>query len=196
MAVGGEDSFALKNDGSLWAWGNGYYLGTGDTKDQTNAVQVGTSTNWTKIWAGVIQTVGLQSDGSLWFWGSLDGDGRGTNNFLVPTRISPDTNFLTDACFGYYTMFANGIRRNTLSWGNQAHVYTGASDEVECDADAKLGLKTLAILLFHRLEVFIHFENLSWTKWMAFPLPSSLDILIIAMIMPDRTSPVSRKSSL
>jgi RNA polymerase sigma factor (sigma-70 family) len=103
-AVGGQSSFALKDDGTLWAWG-GAYLGTGDDKGRTNAVQIGTSVKWVKIWASDIQTVGLQSDGTLWFWGSPDGNGRGTNNFLVPTRISPDTNW-TDVCFGYFTVFA------------------------------------------------------------------------------------------
>jgi len=51
-------------------------LGIGSTKNTTNAAQVGTSTNWIKIWAGGIQNVGLQADGSLWFWGSLIGDSK------------------------------------------------------------------------------------------------------------------------
>jgi RNA polymerase sigma factor (sigma-70 family) len=124
-AVGGQSSFALKDDGTLWAWG-GAYLGTGDDKGRTNAVQIGTSANWVKIWASDIQTVGLQSDGTLWFWGSPDGNGRGTNNFLVPTRISPDTNW-TDVCFGYFTVFAIKSDGTLWSWGNEANFYTGAS---------------------------------------------------------------------
>ena len=52
-AAGAAQSFALKNDGSLWAWGNNWsgQLGIGSIKESTNALQVGTSTNWTKIWA-------------------------------------------------------------------------------------------------------------------------------------------------
>ena len=129
-ASGGSSSFALKNDGTLWAWGaNGAgAMGIGNIKSSTNAVQVGTSTNWTKIWAGNIQTVGLQSDGSLWFWGSLDGNGRGTNTFLVPTRISPDTNWV-DACFGYFTVLAVKSDGTLWTWGLDAEIYTGASDK-------------------------------------------------------------------
>jgi len=107
QAATGTSSFGLKNNGTLWAWGNNWagQLGIGSTKASTNAVQVGTSTNWTKILGGGIQSVGLQSDGSLWFWGSLTGDSKDKNKILVPTRISPDTNWV-DACFGYFTMFA------------------------------------------------------------------------------------------
>ena len=130
-AVGGASSFALKNDGTLWAWGaNGIgQLGIGGTKSKPfiDAVQIGTSTNWTKIWTGSIQSVGLQSDGSLWFWGSLDGNGRGTNEFLVPTRISPDTNW-TDVCFGYFTVFAIKSDGTLWSWGLTANFYTQTGD--------------------------------------------------------------------
>jgi RNA polymerase sigma factor (sigma-70 family) len=130
VAVGDSSSFALKNDGTLWAWGaNGIGVGIGGTKSKPfiDAVQIGTSTNWTKIWAGSIQSVGLQSDGSLWFWGSLDGNGRGTNEFLVPTRISPDTNW-TDVCFGYFTVFAIKSDGTLWSWGLTANFYTQTGD--------------------------------------------------------------------
>ena len=130
-AIGGASSFVLKNDGTLWAWGqNGSgELGIGSTKSKPciDTVQIGTSTNWTKVWAGPMQTVGLQSDGSLWFWGSLTGNSKDTNQFLVPTRISPDTNWV-DACFGYYTMFAIKSDGTLWSWGLMANFYTQTSD--------------------------------------------------------------------
>ena len=129
-AVGAANGFALKNDGTLWAWGDNNWagqMGIGSTKDSTNAVQVGASTNWTKIWADGIQTVGLQSDGSLWFWGSLTGDGNDTNKFRVPTRMSPDTNW-TDVGFGYFTVFAIKSDGTLWSWGREANIYTHAVD--------------------------------------------------------------------
>jgi len=130
QAATGTSSFALKNDGTLWAWGNNWagQLGIGSTKISTNAVQVGTSTNWIKVLGGGIQTVGLQSDGSLWFWGSLTGDSEDTNKFLVPTRISPDINWV-DACFGYFTVLALKSDGTLWTWGLDAEIYTGASDK-------------------------------------------------------------------
>jgi RNA polymerase sigma factor (sigma-70 family) len=124
-AAGSDGSFALKNDGTLWAWSSdnwsGQY-GNGSTKGGTNAVQVGISTNWAKIWAGGIQVVGLQSDGSLWFWGSVTGDSK-DKKILVPTRVSPDTNW-TDVCFGYFTVLAIKSDGTLWSWGNEARFYT------------------------------------------------------------------------
>ncbi len=131
QAATGSRSLAIKNDGTLWAWGaNGAgALGIGSITPQiaTNSVQVGTSSNWTKILGGGIQTVGLQSDGSLWFWGSPDGHGRGKNNFLVPTRVSPDTNWI-DVCFGYFTTFALKSDGTLWTWGLKADIYNGGPD--------------------------------------------------------------------
>ena len=131
QAATGSSSFALKNDGTLWAWGNNWagQLGIGSIEPHliTNAVQVGTSTNWTKIWGGGIQTVGLQSDGSLWFWGSLTGGGEKDKSFVIPTRISPDTNW-TDVCFGYFTMFALKSDGTLWTWGLKANIYNGGPD--------------------------------------------------------------------
>lgn len=129
QTAAGSSSFAIKNDGTLWAWGNNWagQLGVGSTTATTNAVQVGTSTNWTKIVGGGVQTIGLQTDGSLWFWGSLYGDARGTNNFLVPSRVSPDTHWV-DACFGYFMVLAIKSDGTLWAWGNRANFYTGVAD--------------------------------------------------------------------
>ncbi len=129
QAAIGSSSFAIKTDGTLWAWGNNWagQLGIGGTTATTNAVQVGTSSNWTKIVGGGIQAVGLQSDGSLWFWGSSDGNGRGTNNILVPTRVSPDTKWV-DACLGYFMVLAIKSDGTLWAWGNRANFYTGVTD--------------------------------------------------------------------
>jgi RNA polymerase sigma factor (sigma-70 family) len=129
QAVTGNCSLALKNDGTLWAWGNNWagQLGIGTIKAMTNAVQVGTSTNWTKIVGGGIQTVGLQSDGSLWFWGTLTGDSKDTNKILVPTRVSSDTKWV-DACFGNFMVLAIKSDGTLWAWGKEANYYTGVTD--------------------------------------------------------------------
>lgn len=130
-AAGGEyTSFGIKSDGTLWAWGLGD-LGTGDIDAKaTHAVQVGTATNWTKVWEGGLQTAGLRSDGSLWVWGSMTGSGKDASRFPVPTRISPDTNWV-DVCFGYFTAFAIKADGTLWSWGLEAHYYTGADTNMD-----------------------------------------------------------------
>jgi len=143
QATIGSSSFGLKNDGTLWAWGDNWagQLGIGNTKSMTNAVQVGDSTNWAKIWGGGIQTVGLQTDGSLWFWGSLTGDANDKNKFLVPTRVSPDTNW-TDVCFGYFTMLVIKSDGTLWTFGRDADIYTGSSDKTISLTPQQIGTDT------------------------------------------------------
>lgn len=67
----GYSAFAIKTNGTLWAWGENYagQLGIGNTQAQTLPVQVGTDTDWKQVAAGVSSVLALKADGSLWGWG-------------------------------------------------------------------------------------------------------------------------------
>ena len=129
----GGYSVALKKNGTLWAWGDNWagQLGIGNTnRPNPKPVQVGSSTNWIKVWVGLLETVALQSDGSLWYWGENPNPAfaQGVGQILVPTRISPDTNWV-DVGFGPWTVFAIKSDGTLWVWGRNAHVYTGVSDQ-------------------------------------------------------------------
>jgi RNA polymerase sigma factor (sigma-70 family) len=141
VAAGGSHTIALKKDGTLWAWGNNWagQLGIGSPeKEIFEAQQVGSSTNWQKIWASGIQTVGQQSDGSLWFWGSLTGSSSDTNQYGVPTRVSPDTNWI-DVSFGYFNIFAIKADGTLWTWGRNAGIYTGGPIQILNPTPAQVG---------------------------------------------------------
>ena len=65
-------TLALRQDGTLWAWGqntNGQ-LGTGAASiDQPTPAQVGTDTSWRSLALGSAHTLALRQDGTLWSWG-------------------------------------------------------------------------------------------------------------------------------
>jgi alpha-tubulin suppressor-like RCC1 family protein len=95
VALGHKHSLALKNDGTVWAWGEnlGGALGDGSTFDRHTPVQVGRShvlfpfhlTGVTAIAAGVAYSLALKGDGTVWAWG--------VNSFGklgVPTHAPPD----------------------------------------------------------------------------------------------------------
>lgn len=141
VAAGGSHSLALKRDGTLWSWGNNWagQLGLGIANQQVPEVsQVGASTNWSRVWAAGLQSVGQQSDGSLWFWGSLTGESKDTNQFLVPTRISAATNWV-DVSFGYFVVFAIKSDGTLWCWGRDAGMYTGAPIQVLNPTPARVG---------------------------------------------------------
>ncbi len=132
IAAGFDDSFGIKNDGTLWAWGLNDFgqLGIGNFDATPIPVQVGSAT-WTKVCAGFINTAGLQSDGSLWVWGGgptvgntaarLSGD---DGDYSVPTRISPETNW-ADVAVGFNVIFAVKSDGTLWTWGYEAGLYTG-----------------------------------------------------------------------
>lgn len=71
ISAAGASSFAIKTNGTLWAWGNNSYgqLGTGSNTDILVPTQIGTETNWNKVAGGAYHTLALKNDGTLWSTG-------------------------------------------------------------------------------------------------------------------------------
>jgi alpha-tubulin suppressor-like RCC1 family protein len=113
---------ALKNDGSLWAWGQNLEgeVGQGNFTNRYGApTRIGTESNWTQICAGVAHSLALKNDGSLWAWG-LNGDGQlgdgTTNSRSVPTMIGTDRDWrIIAACDN--TSFALKSNGTLWYWG-------------------------------------------------------------------------------
>jgi alpha-tubulin suppressor-like RCC1 family protein len=53
----------VKTDGTVWTWGKNAYgqLGDGTTVNKSSPIQVGSSTNWSKIGAGENFTVAISN---------------------------------------------------------------------------------------------------------------------------------------
>ena len=81
-------SFAIKDDGTLWAWGINYgYYGNGTTTASAIPLKIGNDTNWKFINYSQSNVFGIKTDGTLWAWGD-SGLGNGTtNSSLVPVQI-------------------------------------------------------------------------------------------------------------
>lgn len=76
LSTGSSSTYAIKNDGSLWGWGNYTFKvvqnGTSQTFTQVNSttpLRIDTDTNWKQIFAGSNTNYGIKTDGSLWAWG-------------------------------------------------------------------------------------------------------------------------------
>jgi alpha-tubulin suppressor-like RCC1 family protein len=85
ISGGGADAYALRSDGTVWAWGDNSEgaLGNGTTDDSAVPVQVSGLTHVTAISSGPIgnNAFALRSDGTVWAWGDGQygalGDGKG-----------------------------------------------------------------------------------------------------------------------
>ncbi|TZF94253.1 T9SS type A sorting domain-containing protein [Chryseobacterium panacisoli] len=73
ISTGRWNSVGVKNDGTLWTWGNNWYgqLGDGTTVYKTSPVQIGNA-NWKSIITTPAEdyVLAIKSDDSLWGWGS------------------------------------------------------------------------------------------------------------------------------
>jgi len=102
IAARGSDSLALKNDGTVWAWGAGA-LGNSSTYGYV-PVEVSNLTGVTAIAAGQNYNLALKADGTAWAWGyNADGElGNGTNGDSdLPTQVSGLTGAVAIAAGDY-----------------------------------------------------------------------------------------------
>ena len=120
ISAGTAHSLALKNDNTLWAWGDNSYgeLGDGcyiDTTQQPPVIkcairndttinsnvpeQIDNTSQYGAIASGYLYSLAIKLDGSLMAWGSNVQGGLGTGDskatYLVPTKIGDG--FLPDA---------------------------------------------------------------------------------------------------
>lgn len=99
MVKGGLSYFiGIRNDGTLWGWGNNEsgQLGDGTSISRNIPVQISSDTNWLDIAPSNTSipnmgwTMALKNDGTLWGWGKgYLGDGTTVPKF-VPTKIGTD----------------------------------------------------------------------------------------------------------
>jgi alpha-tubulin suppressor-like RCC1 family protein len=137
VEAGFEYGLAIKNDGTLWAWGANSFgmLGDGTTITRKSPVQIGTDTNWSKISAGTVNTLAIKNDGTLWAWGRNNsgqlGDGTIINK-LVPTQIGVDSDW-KEISVGQLHCIALKSNGTLWAWGENGNGQLGLADNLLSD---------------------------------------------------------------
>jgi alpha-tubulin suppressor-like RCC1 family protein len=133
---------AIKTDGTLWACGREIFgtLGNGapafSNLDKSSPVQVGSDTNWNKVFGNDIgfTTSAIKTNGTLWQWGypgrTLGLNGAGGNYVLSPTQVGSLTTW-DKAASGYL---------HTLMLRTDGRLFVSGADSNGC-----LGLNTLEV---------------------------------------------------
>ncbi|MCL1910854.1 MAG: hypothetical protein FWG13_01455 [Leptospirales bacterium] len=129
---------AIKDDGTLWAWGLNDYgqLGNGTFTNRHEPTQSGTDTNWATVTAGDKLTVAIKKDGSLWIWGI--GPSLGWPD---PFRLGTDTDWKIISAGGSHIV---AIKNNGSLWtfGRNTNYQLGDGTTADRSEPAQVGTDT------------------------------------------------------
>lgn len=170
IAAGRFFSLAVKNDGTVWTWGENLYgqLGNGNTTDQSTPVQVSGLTGITSAVAatGAFHCMAYKNNNTVWSWGRNTYGNLGDNtitNSSVPvqmigisnvTGMAAGTNFSlvykTDGTFWGCGRNASG----QLGIGNTVQQNTLAASGVICSILQPVGIEDHEELSSAGISVF------------------------------------------
>jgi alpha-tubulin suppressor-like RCC1 family protein len=131
---GSQDSFAIKSNNTLWAWGRNSLgnLGLGDTISRSSPVQI-PGTAWCKVDRhGFSNSMALKTDGTLWSWGtsygSTIGDGSVGIHKSSPIQI-PGTQW-SNISSARDQSVAQKTDGTTWVWGGNGSGQLGLGDRI------------------------------------------------------------------
>lgn len=123
VSAGDSHLFALKNDNTVWAWGDNQYgqLGDGTIIDKPiTPVQITGLSNIISIAGGQRHSIALKSDGTVWTWG-WNGFGQLGNNTLIdeltPIQV-PGLDSVIEISAGSHHSIAKRSDSTIWVWGN------------------------------------------------------------------------------
>lgn len=117
IACGSDFCLVVKDDGSLWAWGQNYLgqLGDGTYINKEKPVKIMDDVE--KAFAGSFHAMALKKDGSLWAWGLNEsgqlGDGTYTNR-NKPIKVMEQVQYATG---GFHISAAVKRDGSLWAWG-------------------------------------------------------------------------------
>ncbi|MGD0741737.1 MAG: RCC1 repeat- and reductase domain-containing protein [Acidimicrobiales bacterium] len=146
IAAGGDSGYALRRDGTVWAWGDDEFGELGDgvrTFDEGVPVQVKGLAHVVAIAAGSCSAYALLRDGTVWAWGRGDygqlGDGSRSDRSL-PVQVRGLTDVL-EVVGGGDMAFALERIGSLWSWGANSLGQLGDGSEAGQDVPVRvLGL--------------------------------------------------------
>lgn len=100
VSAGSEQTYAIKTDGTLWAWGSAEYgeLGNGSKTPGkvSTPTQIGVEKTWKFAAGGSGRAFFIAEDGTLWSCGTAEGGVLGTNSAAaqtLPVQIGTDSDW-------------------------------------------------------------------------------------------------------
>ena len=132
VGEGDGHTVAIKNDGSLWAWGVGAagQLGLGSTSNVSAPTRVGTWGDWTSLSVRNSVNYALRADGTMWRWGSLHG--------VAPTQFGSGGVWRSVAICDFHGL---GIQSDgsLWAWGQNTYGQLGRGNKTDSTIPVRVG---------------------------------------------------------
>ncbi len=141
-----EYKLFVKSNGTMWAIGyNGNaQMGDGTANTKNTVVQIGSSTNWSKVATGVYHSMAIKTDGTLWATGNNSYGQLGLGNATPTyswTQVGSST--WTDVvCASYHTL---AIKSDGTLWGwgyNSSYGAVGDGTQSNRSSPVQIGNRT------------------------------------------------------
>ncbi len=139
VGCGASTTAAVRDDGTLWAWGNGTSgtIGDGAGVSRTTPVQVGTASDWATVVVGNLHVLAIKSDGTLWSWGSNTFGQLGlgdTINRLSPVQVGIDNDWEEVSC---------GVCNISMARKSDGSLWVWGENEFGAMGDGTVGVNRL-----------------------------------------------------
>jgi alpha-tubulin suppressor-like RCC1 family protein len=140
---GTDHSCGIKEDGSLWCWGNNTasQLGDGTTTPSNVPIQVqilsGSDYDWSEVELGNQFSCALKDDSSLWCWGDNSSDQMGRDDsatnptYTTPVQIDAATDWATIAPGGSHAcaLMGSSDSYDLYCWGDNSYGQLGQGSD-------------------------------------------------------------------
>ena len=142
VAAGGGLTFAIKADGTLWAFGDSVAgaLGIAETNIKCEPFPIAPELRWSSVSTSGMNTLAIAADGSLWGWGANTlgqlGDGT-TDKHLVPTFV--DAGPWSQVAVSYYHSLGVKADGSLWAWGNNLLGELGDGTQVSSTVPVHVG---------------------------------------------------------
>lgn len=170
IACGAGASYALRSDGTVWAWGDNTLgaLGDGTTTVRTTPVQVAGLSNVIAIAAGAYFALALDANGDVWAWGS-NASGQLGDGSAVGSRPTPGKVTITGVAAiaaGENHALALMPDGTVRAWGENANGRLGLGDQTDRPVPAAIAGLTSVVAIAgggsHSIAVRANGEVWTW----------------------------------
>ena len=164
-----DNSYGIKNDGSLWTWGNntGGQLGDGTTINKSSPIQIGTS-SWSMVTGGYRCTTAITTAGELYAWGYNGygnlGDGTTTDR-LSPVKIGSSSWLMVSA--GISWVLGITLNGSLYAWGGNQTGFLGDGTVVAKSSPVKIGSSSWSMVSganYHSAAIDAAGRMFSWGR--------------------------------